>query len=176
MPPGNHAMGVESPGTAPALRWVDVALVALWRRAGGGPEVEILVARRHAGAVRGGLWEYPGGKIEPGEAPAAAAVRELREETGVGPDAILGAPEPLGIFSEFDPGERREKAVRLHAFLVEASPSAAPVPSGAAEVAWVAPARLAELPFPKGNAGINALLRVRFGDSHLNLPATSRTP
>lgn len=158
MSPGNRLTDADP---ASPLRWVDVALVVLWRRSGASGAAEVLVARRHAGAVRGGLWEYPGGKVEGGEAPTAAAVRELLEETGLAGDALVGALESLGTFSEFDPTERAEKAVRLHAFLAEASPSAAPVPSGAAEVAWVAPARLAELPFPKGNAAINALVRER---------------
>jgi mutator protein MutT len=176
MSPGNRAADGEAPGAASALRWVDVALVVLWRRAKAGDAVEVLVARRHAEAVRGGLWEYPGGKIDPGEAPAAAALRELLEETGLGDAALAGAPEPIGTFSDFDPAARAEKAVRLHAFLVKASSAAAPVPRGAAEVAWVAPARLAELPFPAGNAAINAFVRERF-DEHLPaLAAASRTP
>ncbi|MBI5863687.1 MAG: (deoxy)nucleoside triphosphate pyrophosphohydrolase [Planctomycetes bacterium] len=46
-----------------------------------------LVARRHDDVHLGGLWEFPGGKLEPGETPAIAAVRELREECAV--DAIV---------------------------------------------------------------------------------------
>ena len=40
----------------------------------------ILVTRRHAHAERGGQWEFPGGKVEPGEAEPAALAREVREE------------------------------------------------------------------------------------------------
>jgi 8-oxo-dGTP diphosphatase len=43
----------------------------------------LLAARRSAPADLAGRWELPGGKVEPGEAPAAALVRELREEIGV---------------------------------------------------------------------------------------------
>jgi len=43
----------------------------------------ILLARRTAGRDLAGLWEFPGGKVEPGESPEAALVRELREELGI---------------------------------------------------------------------------------------------
>ena len=43
----------------------------------------VLVQRRPGGKQHGGLWEFPGGKVEPGEAPEAALVRELAEELGI---------------------------------------------------------------------------------------------
>ncbi len=43
----------------------------------------LLVARRRAGDARGGLWEFPGGAVEPGESPEEALARELREELGI---------------------------------------------------------------------------------------------
>lgn len=47
----------------------------------------LLVAQRPAGKWAAGRWEFPGGKLEPGEDEAAAVVRELREELGVRVDA-----------------------------------------------------------------------------------------
>lgn len=44
---------------------------------------EILIAKRLANAHQGGLWEFPGGKVEPGELPANALIRELQEELGI---------------------------------------------------------------------------------------------
>ncbi|MBN1772865.1 MAG: (deoxy)nucleoside triphosphate pyrophosphohydrolase [Deltaproteobacteria bacterium] len=43
----------------------------------------VLIARRPAGERRGGLWEFPGGTLEPGEDPRDCLRRELREELGI---------------------------------------------------------------------------------------------
>lgn len=43
---------------------------------------EILISRRHQGAERGGQWEFPGGKVEPGEGEPEALRREIDEELG----------------------------------------------------------------------------------------------
>jgi 8-oxo-dGTP diphosphatase len=47
------------------------------------PDLRILLARRPEGKAMSGLWEFPGGKIEPGESPEAALIREIHEELGV---------------------------------------------------------------------------------------------
>jgi len=49
---------------------------------------KLLIARRRAAARLAGLWEFPGGKIEPGETPAACLKRELKEEFDI--DAAVG--------------------------------------------------------------------------------------
>jgi A/G-specific adenine glycosylase len=54
-----------------------VAVGVLWR---GG---RVLVQQRPEGGMLAGLWEFPGGKVEPGETPEQAVVREFREETGL---------------------------------------------------------------------------------------------
>jgi len=49
------------------------------------PDGRVLIARRPEGKPLAGEWEFPGGKVETGESPEAAVVRELREELGVEP-------------------------------------------------------------------------------------------
>ncbi|MGA3333963.1 MAG: (deoxy)nucleoside triphosphate pyrophosphohydrolase [Terracidiphilus sp.] len=63
----------HTPG--PALRFVAAALIVRGR--------EVLIGQRRADQPMGSLWEFPGGKIEPGESPQEALVRELSEELGI---------------------------------------------------------------------------------------------
>lgn len=69
------------PTTAPDIalrRIVLVAAVALID-----PDGRVLLAQRPEGKAMAGLWEFPGGKIEPGETPEHALIRELHEELGI---------------------------------------------------------------------------------------------
>jgi 8-oxo-dGTP diphosphatase len=52
----------------------------------------VLIAQRPEGKAFAGLWEFPGGKIEPGERPEQALIRELREELGIEVSAACLAP------------------------------------------------------------------------------------
>lgn len=68
----------------------------------------ILIARRNPGGHLAGLWEFPGGKIEPGETPEQCLQRELKEELGF--DTEIG---DFFCFTEYDYGDR---IIRLHVY------------------------------------------------------------
>jgi 8-oxo-dGTP diphosphatase len=69
------------------MRQVLVVAVALIDR-----EARVLLSQRPAGKSLAGLWEFPGGKIETGETPEAALIRELKEELGIDVTASCLAP------------------------------------------------------------------------------------
>ena len=56
------------------------------------PDGRVLLAQRPEGKSMAGLWEFPGGKVEPGETPEAALIRELQEELGIDTWASCLAP------------------------------------------------------------------------------------
>jgi len=87
----------ETPGR------IDVALAVAVRGDG------LLVTRRQAGVPLAGAWEFPGGKVEPGETPADAARRELAEETGL----VAAELEPLVLVVH----DYAEQPLRFHVFL-----------------------------------------------------------
>lgn len=105
----------------------------------------VLISRRAAAAHQGGLWEFPGGKVEPGESVTAALARELREELGI----ELGASRPL-LLVPFDYGD---KAVLLDVHLVTQFGGEARGLEGQ-PLAWVSAAELSQYRFPAANVAI----------------------
>ncbi len=106
---------------------------------------QVLIAQRPAQKHDGGLWEFPGGKIEPGEAAHAALARELNEELGIG----IGASEPMVSVS----GERLIlHARRVSGFVGE------PTALEHDAIAWVAPNELLKYAMPVVDRPVRARL------------------
>ena len=80
----------------------------------------IFVQKRLPRGAWGGLWEFPGGRVEPGETPEQAVVREFAEETGL----AVRVTAPLGVIRHGYTTYR----VRLHCFALEPVTDATPRP------------------------------------------------
>jgi 8-oxo-dGTP diphosphatase len=120
----------------PALNLVLVAACALID-----PDGRVLIAQRPAGKAMAGLWEFPGGKVERGEAPEQTLIRELKEELGIVVNVACLAPLTFASHSYPDfhllmplyVCRRWEGIVRA----LEAQ-----------QLVWVRPNRLREYPMP----------------------------
>ncbi len=132
-------------GSAPALLLVVAA--ALVRA-----DNTVLVQRRPVGKQLAGLWEFPGGKIEAGESPEAALVRELREELGI--EVVAEALSPVTFASEALAG--RHLILMLYAARTW---SGEPQALEADALRWVTPADMAALPMPPADVPLVAALQ-----------------
>jgi 8-oxo-dGTP diphosphatase len=110
-----------------------------------------LMARRLRGTHLEGLWEFPGGKVDPGETLEACLVRELAEELGV-----TGRAGALRWSTAHDYPAKR---VELHFY--DCTIEGEPRPLLGQELRWVSASELATLPVPEGDAGLVALLTRR---------------
>jgi 8-oxo-dGTP diphosphatase len=119
------------PGESQAPRARKLVVAALFRRDG-----HVLMSRRRADQAMPLLWEFPGGKVEPGEDPTAALAREVREELGC--EARVGRIHDVVFhaYTDFD------LVMLVYACeLVSGEPRALEV----AEVAWIQAGRLPAL-------------------------------
>lgn len=122
-------------------------VAAVIRGADGG----ILISQRAAQADQGGLWEFPGGKLEAGEALAGALQRELREELGI---AIRNAIPLLEVTHDYP-----QRRVRLHVFEVTDWEGDAR-PCEGQPLRWVSPESLLHYDFPAANLPIISAARL----------------
>ena len=103
-------------------------------------EGQVLIARRPSKGLLGGLWEFPGGKVEPGEELPAALSREIVEELAT--QILVG--EAFGVYEH----AYTHFKVTLHAFLCLLD-GQEPQPLEASELRWVPPPELAQFPMGK---------------------------
>lgn len=118
------------------MRTVHVSAVALID-----PDRRVLLARRPEGKPLAGLWEFPGGKIEPGETPEAALIRELAEELGITVKPACLAPLTFVSFGY-------EDFHLLMLLYVCRRWEGIVTPREGQTLKWVVPERLREFPMP----------------------------
>jgi 8-oxo-dGTP diphosphatase len=112
----------------------------------------VLLCQRPEGKQLAGLWEFPGGKVEPGETPEACLIRELKEELGIEVAEACLAPfvfashgyESFHLLMPLYLCRRWQGLAR---------------PLEHAALKWVAPAGMGELPMPPADAPLVAYLR-----------------
>ncbi len=144
------AAGAPTDGlpSVPIVLVVAVALVDVDGR--------VLIAQRPEGKAMAGLWEFPGGKVDPGETPEAALIRELREELGI--DTAESCLAPLTFASH------RYDSFHLLMPLYACRRWRGTVTAREHQsLAWVRPVRLADYPMPPADAPLVAMIRDLLG-------------
>ena len=112
----------------------------------------VLVAQRPAGKSMAGLWEFPGGKIEPNETPEAALIRELKEELSI--DVTAACLAPLSFASH-----AYDDFHLLMPLYVCRKWEGHINPREGQNTAWRRPRDLYELPMPEADKPLIAALR-----------------
>ncbi|MFT4027355.1 MAG: (deoxy)nucleoside triphosphate pyrophosphohydrolase [Novosphingobium sp.] len=116
---------------------VAVALIA--------PDRRILMQRRRADRAHGGLWEFPGGKVETGESLESALSREIAEELGLALDPADLEPLTFASDPAQPPAPRAPHVILLYTCR---SWRGEPQCLDGDAIAWIAPEDLAALPMP----------------------------
>ena len=112
----------------------------------------VLIARRPEGKPLAGLWEFPGGKVEPGELPEDTLIRELREELGI--DVTKACLAPLTFASH----AYEDFHLLMPLYVCRRwEGQARPIEGQALE--WVRPVRLRDYPMPPADEPLVAALR-----------------
>jgi len=112
----------------------------------------VLLAQRPEGKALAGLWEFPGGKVAPGETPEAALIREMKEELGIDVTAACLAPFAFASHAY-------EAFHLLMPLYLCRRWIGTPRAIEGQQLAWVRPARLADYPMPPADKPLVALLR-----------------
>ncbi len=112
----------------------------------------VLLTQRPEGKKLAGMWEFPGGKVEPNEAPEAALLRELREELDLDISAACLAPYTFASHSY-------EDFHLLMPLYVCRRWSGQPRPREGQAMKWVRPVKMGELPMPPADVPLVAMLR-----------------
>lgn len=111
----------------------------------------LLVQQRPEGKAMAGLWEFPGGKVEPDELPEAALIRELREELGIDVEKACLAP---ACFASEALGERHMILLVYICRKWRGIPQALEAPA----IRWVRPVELHNLEMPPADKPLIGLL------------------
>ena len=133
--------------TSPAKPIILVSAVALIDRDG-----RVLLAQRPAGRSMAGLWEFPGGKVESGETPEAALIRELDEELGI--DTAESCLAPLTFASH-----SYDNFHLLMPLFVCRKWNGTPQPKEGQNLKWVHAKDLREYPMPAADLPLIPILR-----------------
>lgn len=112
----------------------------------------VLLAQRPPGKSLAGLWEFPGGKVEPGETPETALIRELQEELGI--DTHASCLAPLTFASHSYP----DFHLLMPLFACRRW-QGIPQPREGQTLAWVAPHNLRDYPMPPADLPLIPILR-----------------
>jgi 8-oxo-dGTP diphosphatase len=116
------------------------------------PDGRVLLAQRPAHKAMGGLWEFPGGKVEPGETPEICLMREIEEELGIGTWASCLAPLTFASHAY-------EDFHLLMPLYVCRKWQGNPEPREHQRLAWVRPQRLGDYPMPAADLPLIPILR-----------------
>src|SRR5262249_53012389 len=112
----------------------------------------VLLAQRPEGRHLAGLWEFPGGKVDAGEAPEAALIRELKEELGI--DLPPSSPAPFPSFSPaYD-----DSPLLMPLYVCRRWSGEIRAREGQ-RLAWVRPLRMGDYPMPPADKPLVAMLR-----------------
>jgi 8-oxo-dGTP diphosphatase len=114
-------------------------------------EGRVLLQQRLPGRAMAGLWEFPGGKVEPGERPETALIRELEEELGIATDEACLAP------AAFASADNQGRHMLLLLYICRKW-RGTPEPLDAAALTWVRPTQMFALDMPPADKPLIGLL------------------